>query len=270
MRDRARASTLDRPSGRGLCCAFTLIGVIAFLGPRAASAETLEVALREQTGADKAAAASQERVVQLHDDTNEMIDKYRRLLTDIDSFKRYNAQLSEQITSQEGEIATINKQLADIEVTARDVLPLMSRMVTLLEEFVKLDVPFLLDERVKRVSTLKEMLPRADVSISEKYRRILEAYQIEMEYGRTLDSYDGNIEDAGGTRTVQFVRLGRVSLMYRTLDGKEAGYWHAEQKGWVRDDSYSKAIRDALRVATKQGAPDLLFAPVPAPKKVAP
>jgi len=127
------------------------------------------------------------------------------------------------------------------------------------------------EERAKRVATLKSLMPRADVTISEKYRRILEAYEIEMEYGRTLEAYDGKLEAGSGEpKTVEFVRLGRVSLMYRTSDGKETGYWDVDQKKWVVDNSYAHAVKEAMRVAKKQGAPDLLFVPVPAPKKVSP
>jgi hypothetical protein len=109
---------------------------------------------------------------------------------------------------------------------------------------------------------------RADVSISEKYRLIMEAYQIELEYGRTLETYEGTLTVDDQTRTVQFVRLGRVSLMYRTLDGDESGYWDATQKQWVADNSYEDTIERAIRVAKKEIAPELLIAPVPAPVEV--
>jgi hypothetical protein len=118
------------------------------------------------------------------------------------------------------------------------------------------------------VNTLKEIMGRADVAISEKYRRILEAYQIELEYGRTFDAYEGSMGDGATARTVQFIRLGRVSLMYRTLDGSEVGYWDAQQKTWVQDNTYADIVREALAVARKEGAPDLIRVPVPAPTEV--
>jgi hypothetical protein len=145
------------------------------------------------------------------------------------------------------------------------VLPLMERMVETLDQFVKLDVPFLLEERTKRVETLKDVLNRADVANSEKYRRILEAYQIEMEYGRTLDSYEGRLGTGGEDKTVEFVRVGRVALMYQTPDGTETGYWDRYKKDWVVDDDYSRDVRNALAVAKKTKAPDLLMVAVPAP-----
>jgi hypothetical protein len=107
-------------------------------------------------------------------------------------------------------------------------------------------------------------MQRADVAISEKYRRILEAYQIELEYGRTLEAYEGSL----GERTVTFVRLGRISLMYQTQDGQETGYWDAQKKNWVVDNSYGERVRAAIAVARKEGAPDLLQVPVPAPQEV--
>jgi len=105
-------------------------------------------------------------------------------------------------------------------------------------------------------------------AISEKYRRIIEAYQIELEYGRTLDTYEGPIDVGGVVRTVEFVRLGRVALLYQTLDGAETGYWNTQEHKWVIDNDYAHAVSEARRVAKKSGAPDLLTIPVPAPQEV--
>ena len=76
---------------------------------------------------------------------------------------------------------------------------------------------------------------------AERYRRLLEAYQIELDYGQTMVSYKGKLEDG---READFVRVGRVSLLYRTADGEESGYWDAEQKKWVVANEYNKAIED--------------------------
>jgi hypothetical protein len=109
------------------------------------------------------------------------------------------------------------------------------------------------------------MMSRADVSVSEKYRRIIEAYQIETEYGHTLEAYQGDLEEGDEVRTVRFLRIGRVALLYQTMDGEETGYWDANRKAWVVDDSYRSAVKHGFEVADKVGAPDLLRAPVPAP-----
>jgi hypothetical protein len=144
----------------------------------------------------------------------------------------------------------------------------MLQMVDTLEQFIALDVPFLLDERTARVQRLRDLMPRADTPVSEKYRLILEAYQIELDYGRTLDAYEGRLGDGADARTVEFARLGRVSLMYRTLDGSETGYWDANQNTWVVDNSYAEQIEEAIRVARREGAAELLIVPVPAPQEV--
>jgi hypothetical protein len=104
--------------------------------------------------------------------------------------------------------------------------------------------------------------------VSEKYRLILEAYQIELDYGRTLDAYEGRLGEGPDARTVEFARLGRVSLMYRTLDGSETGYCDANQNTWVVDNSYAEQIEEAIRVARREGAAELLIVPVPAPQEV--
>jgi ribosomal protein L16 Arg81 hydroxylase len=190
-------------------------------------------------------------------------------MAEAEQLEEFNRELSAQVDSQQQEIASIQRQLTEIETTNREVQPLMQQMVDTLDRFVALDVPFLIEIRTKRVQGLKDLMPRADVPLSEKYRLILEAYQIELEYGRTLSAYEGRLQGEGGTfRTVEFVQLGRVSLMYRTLDGSETGDWNATEKRWVKDASYADDIEQALRVARGEGAPELLTVPVPAPQEV--
>jgi hypothetical protein len=144
----------------------------------------------------------------------------------------------------------------------------MQQMVDTLARFVELDVPFLLDERTARVRQLQDLMPQADVPISEKYRMIIEAYQTELDYGNERQAYEGRLGAGADARTVEFVRLGRVTLMYRTLDGSETGYWDRNQKTWVVDASYAAAVEEAIRVARDEGADELLIVPVPAPQEV--
>jgi hypothetical protein len=248
---------------------FAVSALSAAIAP-AARAASLDSVLAEQKATDTAAVEAQTKIDALKDETQDMAVKYREALAVAESMQKYGDQLSAQLDSQNRQLAEIKRQLAEIEVTQRDILPLMERMIATLERFVELDVPFLVEERRNRVATLKQLLGRADVSTSEKYRRILEAYQIEMEYGRTLDAYTGKLGEGADARTVQFVRLGRVTLMYQTLDGDETGYWNAAEKAWVVDAEYARDVKRALSVAKKEGAPDLVMLPVPAPGGVKP
>jgi len=194
--------------------------------------------------------------------------RYAQAMSDTASLERFIRQQEEQVRSQEAEVASLERQLVEIETTNRQVQPLMDQMVNTLARFVELDVPFLLDIRTKRVRELQDTMSRSDVTVSEKYRLILEAYQTELDYGRTLEAYEGRLGTGADARTVEFARLGRVSLMYRTIDGSETGYWDASQKTWVVDDSYRAKVEEALRVARGDGAPELLIVPVPVPQEV--
>lgn len=216
---------------------------------------------------DRAARASQERVNDLDDEANALLVEYRRALADAESFETYAGQLELQVRSQEEEKASMLRQLAEVETTSREVGPLMERMLSTLDQFVTLDMPFLVAERRDRIERLKEMMGRADVTISEKYRRIVEAYQVEMDYGRTVEAYEADLGDGADARTVQFLRIGRVGLLYQTLDGHETGYWDVDGKRWVVDDQYADGFKEGIAVAKKVRAPELLILPVPAPKE---
>ena len=234
--------------------------------PAPAPSGKLDRIVKEQIATDAASRASQERINQLDDETQRLLSEYRRALADTESYTIYAKQLAAQVDSQNQEMNAMQQQLVEVETTSREVGPLMERMLETLEQFVALDVPFLLDERRNRVAKLKEMMTRADVTISEKFRRIVEAYQVEMDYGRTIEAYEAKLDDTADARTVQLLRVGRVGLLYQTIDGKETGYWDASAKRWVVDDAYAHSFKEGIAMAKKTRAPEMLRIPVPAPK----
>jgi hypothetical protein len=197
-------------------------------------------------------------------------ESYARVLAEADDLTHYNQQLSNQLQSQQEQLTLLEQQLLQIDPTATEVASQVQRMFEALESFIASDLPFLdptqagPDSRSERMNKIRELMTTEGVSVGEKYRRLMEAYQIELEYGRTMAAYKGKLDDG---RDADFLRVGRVSLAYRTADGEEAGYWDAEQKAWVVDNDISKAVEKAVQVATKEIAPDLVTLPVPAPRE---
>ena len=226
-------------------------------------AGALDQAIVEQVATDAAAQQSQEQIDNLDDETRQLLNEYRAVLRQTQSLEAYNDQLDALVKSQQQELDSIDELLANIETTQRDILPMMIKMIDVLEQFVALDVPFLPEERSQRIAQLKELMDRSDINLSEKYRRILEAYQVETEYGRTIEAYQGEIETDGEVRNVDFLRIGRVNLYYLSLDERDAGVWnHDEQRWQALDSSHNKTIAEGLKVARKQLPPNLLVLPV--------
>jgi hypothetical protein len=256
----------DSMSGckRTAAAAACTLAVLWIASDAIAEPEKVNAVIGEQVKTVEAAQASQKRITQLDEESTKMLADYRQMLAEATSLKSYNDQLAVQVQSQDREVQDMTQQLSQIETTSREVLPMMQKMLVTLEQFVRLDLPFLPDERANRIASLKDMMGRADVSISEKYRRLVEAYQIEMEYGRTIEAYEGKV----GERTVDFLRAGRVGLMYQTLDGRETGYWDSDSKQWHVDNNYGSAVKAGLKIAKKQAAPDFVTVAIHAPKEV--
>jgi hypothetical protein len=252
-----------RRSGR------TTIASILFvvLGTGTSSAADIETAIAEERQANEKSVQSQQRINAVDDQTDDMAAQYRATIDQIESLRVYNAQLEKLVASQNAELASLDHQIANVTVIGREMTPLMLRMVDGLDQFIQLDVPMLSKERAERIAGLRELMDRADVEDSEKYRRIMEAYQIENEYGRTIEVYQDTLEMDGEERTLDFLRVGRISLLYQTLDGEEVGAWDQSARKWVKlGNEYRDSIRKGVRIARKQLAPDMIRVPVSAPE----
>jgi hypothetical protein len=237
------------------------------LGAGVASAQQLDPPIDARVKANEAGAASQTVVEEISTQTDSLTGDYRLTLKKIESLQIFNRQLSQVIDSQNEELDSLQRQIDGVEEVGRAVTPLMLRMIEALDQFVAFDVPFLEDERKHRVASLRVLMRRSDVAEPERYRRILEAYQIENDYGRTIDAHSGTIDKAGAEVPVDFLRVGRIALVYKTRDAQEYGVWDQSNKAWQTLDSsdYANWIDEGLRVAKKQSAPQLIRVPLPQP-----
>lgn len=229
------------------------------------SASELKPVLAASEQITKSASKSQAKIDKIADQVQDKLQQYRTINKEVDGLDVYNGQLEKQIQSQLDEMAQLNLDIDQVSVIERQITPLMIRMIDGLEQFVALDVPFLPEERATRIAGLKEMMDKADVAVSEKFRRVLEAYQVEVDYGRTIEAYSGILTLNGQERDVDFLRLGRVALMYITRDGSLLGRWDVDSSNWQElDPEYRMHITKGLRIAKKQLAPDLLTMPIKA------
>ncbi|MBT8063150.1 MAG: DUF3450 domain-containing protein [Gammaproteobacteria bacterium] len=237
--------------------------------PQLAAQETalFNATVQEQAKSDQASARSQIRIGQLADQTTELLADYRLTLQQLDRIRIYNDNLAALVADQEAEKASITQQLEDFVVVEQGIVPLMYDMIESLTQFISLDMPFQLGERTGRAARLADNMDKADITISEKYRQIMDAYLIETDFGRSTEAYTGNLKLEGVDTQVDFLRVGRVLLAYQTQDRAQTGFWNKRNGEWeALPDSYRNAVTQGLRIARKQAAPNLLRLPVPAPE----
>ncbi|MBB1485941.1 DUF3450 domain-containing protein [Oceanospirillum sediminis] len=229
-----------------------------------ASTEALNQSEKKVMVSHQQSAVTQRKIDRLENDSQEIYQEYQHVMRQAETTEAYNRQLMRLTQSQQGEITSLQSQIESIEDTDRALLPMLVRMVNMLDKFVASDTPFLPEERQQRVERLQSLMDRADVSLAEKYRQILQAYRIEIDYGRTLEAYEGTVETTQGERQVTFLRLGRVALYFQSADGQISALWQPAERQWqtlaVKDNV---TLKQAIRMARQQVIPELLNLPLP-------
>ena len=229
----------------------------------ASSSQQLEQAVSAGQAINQSAGKSQQKIDKIADQIQSKLQQFKAVNKEIDGLSVYNGQMQKQIDNQLTELSELATSMEQVSIIERQISPLMARMIDTLAAFVSLDVPFLPQERSKRISDLKAMMERADIATSEKFRRVMEAYQVEVDYGRTIEAYSDLLTLDGVDMDVDFLRIGRVAFIYQTRDGSRMGAWNTQTSGWDElDASYRSDINKALRIARKQLAPDLVVVPV--------
>jgi hypothetical protein len=216
----------------------------------------------------KLSQASQERINEVVEGTRSLTDQYRAINKEIDGLRVYNRLMTAQVQGQQATLDDIALSMDQVDVINRQIFPLMERMIDGLEQSIGLDIPFLLEERQDRVAALKETMSRSDVSVAEKFRKVMEAYQIELDYGSSAEWYKKSLEIVGGVRDYNMLRIGRIGLYFQSDDSQITGMWDASAgpngEYVVLGNENRNEIRKGLRMARQLIAPELLLIPLPA------
>jgi len=250
-----------KSSSRRIGLAFLATGLIAASG--SVFAQNVDQVLQAQDRRLDLAQQSQERINGIVEGTRSLEDQYRAINKEIDGLKVYNRLMTAQTSGQGAVLEDIALSMDQVDVINRQIFPLMERMIDGLEQSVNLDVPFLKAERTDRIDNLKNIMERSDVSVAEKFRKVMEAYQIENDYGTSVDQYRATIElDDGSKRDYAVLRIGRVGLYFQSDDTQITGRWSMKDDKWVLDDDSRNEVRKGLRMAKQLIAPELILVPV--------
>jgi hypothetical protein len=250
-------------SSRKITSAVVTAVVIGITG--SVFAQGVDQVLQAEQRRIQLAQASQERINTVVEGTRSLEDQYRSINKEIDGLRVYNRLMTAQTEGQQSTLDDIALSMDQVDVINRQIFPLMERMIDGLKQSIALDVPFLLEERNQRVATLVEIMQRSDVSVAEKFRKVMEAYQIENDYGTSSETYSQSLDVEGTPRNYNILRIGRIGLYFQSDDSRTTGYWDPESREYViLGSEYRNEIRKGIRMAKDLIAPELLLLPVPA------
>jgi TolA-binding protein len=226
-------------------------------------AQSVDQVLQAEQRRIQLAQASQERVNTVVEGTRSLEDQYRAINKEIDGLRVYNRLMTAQTDGQQSALEDIALSMDQVDVINRQIFPLMERMIDGLEQSIALDVPFLLEERNNRINTLKEIMERSDVSVAEKFRKVMEAYQIENDYGASSETYKQSLDVEGTPRDYNMLRVGRIGLYFQSDDTRITGFWDPDTGEYtILGNEYRNEIQKGIRMAKDLIAPELLLLPV--------
>lgn len=232
------------------------------------SADTLSKAQKEGEKKVAEAQVSQKKIDKIVDTSQERLIKYRALLKQIEGLEAYNDQLTTQVDSQVKLLERFENSIAQVALIERQMSPLVQKMATSLNDFVEIDMPFHTQERQERMVFIQESLAAADINVAEKFRQVIEAYQIENEYGRKVNTYQDIVSLNGNQQEVDVLQVGRIALVCQTKDTQTSARWNHDAKTWeiLDNGTYRNAIRNGIKMAKKQASIDILTLPISAPE----
>ena len=245
--------------------ASAVVGVLALGSSSLVSADPL-VNLQKEAGKTHAASAkAQERINSIYEQTQELLVEYRAVVDETENLKVYNDHIARLVADQQAAIDDLQRQIDGIEGVKKGVVPLMYNMIDSLEKFVDLDVPIRHEQRKARIARLKEMMGRSNVTTSEQFRQVLEAYSIELDYGNTINAYQGELDFNGQTISADLFNLGRTALVALSLDQKNGWVWNNTSRVWESMDAeYVSSTIKALKMARKLEPVNLVKLPISA------
>ena len=156
----------------------------------------------------------------------------------------------------------MQKAQADYDRAALVIEDDLFRWVADLETVITRDLPFAQTERQKRLTDLKETLHDTDLTVGEKYRRVIEAYGVEADYGLSSEVSTEEVLWGENPTTAHVLRIGRVALYALTIDRKQGAVWSSDQKRFLEMPDSAGILSDLADHIQQKVKHDFIVAPI--------
>ena len=254
------------PRQRSRLHLISFCGAAILSGAGSAPAADLSTLTRLAANSAAEQASAQRKIDRLDEAAQDAHAEYRAKLIELEGLRTYTRQLQALLDEQQAVLDDLDAQIRKTGSMDRELIPLMERMHAALGTLIEQDMPFLADERHKRHARLRAILDNPELPLAAKYRSLHEAYQIELDYGRTLETYSDTLEVDGRSLMVTILRVGRIALYAMSADRNVIYEWDNRSRQWQLTEGLRHNLEKAVRMAKKQVAPDLLVLSVQAPE----
>lgn len=189
--------------------------------------------------------------------------RYRAAKAQVDYLEKTKAFEQKEVGSLDAGIAELERRMVESARLKDNLEDSLNVVVNRLDEWVKQDIPFLHQERADRLASVREAIAKPEVTGAEKLRRVLEALQVEANYGNTVDVSQERIKVGNEEISADVIRVGRVSVYWRSPDGKRVGEFDRASKQWVEiDGKYINTIADLREMVMRLRSTKVISLPL--------
>jgi len=234
-----------------------------FLVLEPALADTAAVVEKNVTTAIDVRQASQKAQEKWDAQRAELAAEFDRFRAENEILEAENKRLSDRSDALGQAVDQLEQEKIQTRKVREELLPFLAKVQADLTRFVADDIPFLSEERNPRLEKLAVLMDDPELPVAEKFRKTMEALSIEAEYGNTIEVYRDRILLGDRRVSGQIFRLGRISLYYLSLDGREAAVFDVGEQRWRRlDDPFVSEVAAAVEIALKRRTAGILDLPL--------
>jgi chromosome segregation ATPase len=197
------------------------------------------------------------------EEKNDLTARYRAAKAQVDYLEKTKAFEQNEVASLDKGIAELERRMVESGRLKDNLEDSLNVVMGHLDTWVNHDIPFLMDERHARLASVREAIAKPEVSAAEKLRRVLEALQVEANYGNTVDVSQERIQVGSEEVSADVIRVGRVSVFWRSPDGKRVGEYDRASKQWVEiDRKYAQDIGNVREMVLRLRSTKVITLPL--------
>jgi FtsZ-binding cell division protein ZapB len=192
-----------------------------------------------------------------------LAEEYDRLKAENEQLAFANENLTQRADDLEESNQALSREKEEAERIRTELAPFLADLLGRLKSLAAADAPFLSQERKDRLARLAVILDDPEITIAEKYRKMMEALFVEAEYGNTVEVYREKIVVDGTQVLADIFRMGRVALFFLALDRESAGIFDVAKNQWhTLDKTRVPAIEAVVEMAAKHRPMEVVTLPI--------